>query len=243
MKVNLNLLILASFLLSSCLAKNSSETASSKPTEEILGDNPRYLKSQFYLADGSGNKITKTQAATMTTVLICEVQSGFCQSICVNQIYNDIHRYNLLWSGRRPNGTCSVWLQGHNHEAGLPEYQRFDGTYQYFPNSVLGQCVGIDLSNPAAQGFYSFRETAAPSGEASPDPWGRRLYATLEFEDLSKNPSGRDFIRTYQPVQDSNTVYMFSYFIGNVETTLQAVPGYDCARADQITSSVISNLR
>ena len=240
------LVLILSLVLTSCLGQNSGQSDSSS-SNETLDDGGRYLKSQFYIADLNGTEITKEDAANFNDVLVCERRSGFCQSVCINQIYysTPYKRYSLLWSGYIYGGTCSVYVLGHNDsDAGKPLYKYYSGVYvQPNPPSVLGYCDGISVASPNAIGRYDFTENRVPSGDPTPDPWGRRLYYALDTMDLTGNPSGRTFVRSYEPVQDSNSVHLFSYMVGGLETTWQTVNGFACVRENQITDAAILNLQ
>lgn len=240
------LIIILTLPLSSCLDQQSSQSNTSV-SNETLDDGGRYLKSQFYIADMNGNEITKDAAANFNDVLVCERQSRACESICVNQIFysGPYRRYSLLWSGYIYGGSCSVYILGHNDiDNGLPEFRYYSGTYvQPNPPSVLGYCSGISIASPNLSGRYDFSENRVPSGQSTPDPWGRRLYYALDTQGLNGSSIGRTYVRSYEPVQDSGAVHLFSYMVGGVETTWQGVNGFSCVKSNEITDSVISNLQ
>ncbi len=242
--IHLILLLTCTTLLSCLDQKSTTSSTDSSVSTETIDDGNQYLKSQFYIANLTGVKITKEQAANENEILICENRSGFCQSICVNQLWlsSAFKRYTILWSGYQHPGTCAVNIFGVNSEDGTPDYYYFSGTYIQPNGSVLGHCGGISAANPTLMGKYRFTETRVPNGETTPDPFGRRLYYTLDTQ-LSTGATVRTYLRTYEPVQDSSAVHKFSYMIGNVETTLQSVNGFTCVRRNQITDQVFGALQ
>ncbi|MBX9767766.1 MAG: hypothetical protein K2X47_10885 [Bdellovibrionales bacterium] len=164
----------------------------------------------------------------------------------MNQLWysQPFKRYALLWSGYQYGGTCSVYIFGHNADDGLPSYKFYFGTYtQPNPPSVLGYCSGISVASPNESGRYNFTENRVAEGAVTPDPFGRRLYYALDFQDANGAPGGRTYVRAYEPVQDSGAVYLFSYLVGGVETTFQTVNGFSCVAETQITDGVVSNLQ
>lgn len=231
--------------LTSCLDQNSQQS-SSTPGAETIDDGGIYPKTQFYIADMSGNRISKDQASNQNLILLCEQKSGFCQNICVNQLWysQPFKRYALLWSGYQFGGTCSAYVFGHNADDGLPSYKFYSGVYvQPTPPSVLGYCSGISVANPNKVGRYEFTENRVAEGSATPDPFGRRLFYALDVQDENGNPAGRTYVRAYEPVQGSGAVLIFSYLIGGVEATWQSVNGFSCVKESEILDSTIQTLQ
>jgi hypothetical protein len=250
-------------VLSSCKEVESGDTAQktqgesnteacgqadlSSPGFNCNGRSLNYPQDLFDVRDPTNSKkvLTESELDSANEVLLCsKVGVRFCQSMCVNQIFNFRKRYSALSTGYIwPDGKCGLFLFNHNGEKGLTDFEYFLGSYVNGPSSVVGNCEGINLNDPTLSGYYSFLEKRVPQGVMSPSPDGSRLYYVLNLQDYSNSNSQEIILQNYQPMPDSRSVWSFSMPMGSVYPHYQQIPGYSCVKREEVSEDMLSLIK
>jgi hypothetical protein len=170
-----------------------------------------------------------------------------CYDTCISRWFPQNRRYSLYLSGYVPANRCFVTILETPSMDGAPaDYEFFEGTYQTYVSGGVtrARCTGVDEGVPDDLATHLFSTYRTPTGQATTNPWGYRVYDLLSL--FSTNGStllASMYLQTYQTTEgEMNLPGRFGYFESNTsgnELTFTQMNGFGCVKRTEITNAVI----